>query len=125
MTSIYAFFGIVPVEVESGLSTLRIGVFPEYDLEFYAVYFTGLGFVFGSSLTFSHAIVAAQIFRTSVLGPAWGLLLLGILLNTAADIYYYISELFGDYVRSDPVTGIWLVSTVVICYGLFKHRKEI
>ena len=124
MTSIYAFFGIVPVEAEAGFSTLRIIELPEYDLEFYAYYFTGLVFVFASSLTFSHAIVAAQIFRTTVLGPAWGLLLLGILLNTAADLYYYILELFGDYVRADPVTGIWLGSTVVICYALFKHRKE-
>jgi hypothetical protein len=92
-------------------------------MQFYIEFFTGLGFVFATSLTFSFAIVAMQIFRISILGPAWGLLVLGILLNTVADLYYYLTELFGGYVRSDPVTGIWLAGTVFICYGLYMHRK--
>jgi len=124
LSSVYAFFGLVPVEAEGGLLTLKINEFPDYDTRFYAEFFTGLGFTFASALTFSFAIVGAQIFRTTVLGAAWGLLLLGIMINTAADTYYYIYELFGDYERSDPVIGIWLLSTVIICYGLFKHRKE-
>jgi hypothetical protein len=123
--SIYAFFGFFEVGVEGGLSTIHITPYAVYDDQFYIEFFTGLAFVFATSLTFSMAIVATQIFRTTVLGTAWGLLLLGILLNTVADLYYYINELFGGYVRTDPVTGIWLAGTVFMCYGLYKHRKEI
>lgn len=125
MSSIYAFFGIIPVEAESGLGSIKISALPEYDQTFYTEYLTGLVFTFVTSLTFSSAIVAAQIFHETILGSAWGLLLLGILLNTAADIYYYIFELFGDYVRANPITGIWLASTVVMCYALYLHRKVI
>jgi hypothetical protein len=124
-SSIYAFFGIIPVEAEGGLATLRINPLPEYDQTFYKEYFTGLAFVYGTSLTFSSAIVAFQIFRGTVLGSAWGLLLFGILLNAAADIYYYIFELFGDYVRSNPVTGVWVAGAVFVCYALYKHQKVI
>ena len=122
-STIYCFFGLLQVNAEGGLASIQVSVFSDYDSQFYVEFFTGLVFVFATSLTFSLAIVATQIFRTSVLGPAWGLLLLGILLNTAADLYYYINELFGGYVRSDPVTGIWLAATVFLCYGLYMHRK--
>ena len=122
---IYCIFGLFQVSADGGFATIQITAFPTYDTQFYTEFFTGLVFVFATSLTFSLAIVAAQIFRTTVLGPAWGLLLLGILLNTVADLYYYINELFGGYVRSDPVTGVWLAATVFLCYGLYKHQKII
>lgn len=125
ISSLYCLFGLFQVSADGGLATIQIAVFPSYDSQFYIEFFTGLAFVFATSLTFSLAIVATQIFRTTVLGPAWGLLLLGILLTTVADLYYYINELFGGYVRSDPVTGIWLAGTVFLCYGLYKHVKII
>jgi hypothetical protein len=125
ISSIYCLFGLFQVSADGGLATIQISAFPNYDSQFYLEFFTGLVFVFATSLTFSFAIVATQIFRTTVLGPAWGLLLLGILLNTVADLYYYINELFGGYVRSDPVTGVWLAGTVFLCYGLYKHHKII
>ncbi|MDH3610837.1 MAG: hypothetical protein OEM79_03645 [Nitrosopumilus sp.] len=124
-SSIYCFFGLAHVSADGGLGTIQISVFSTYDSQFYTEFFTGLVFVFATSLTFALAIVATQIFQKSVLGSAWGLLLLGILLNTVADLYYYINELFGGYVRSDPVTGIWLAGTVFLCYGLYKHHKII
>ncbi|MDH3204567.1 MAG: hypothetical protein OEL81_07820 [Nitrosopumilus sp.] len=122
---IYCFFGLFQVSADGGLATIQISTYQNYDDQFYIEFFTGLVFVFATSLVFALAIVAAQIFRTTVLGAAWGLLLLGILLNTVADLYYYINELFGGYVRQDPVTGIWLAGTVFLCYGLYLHRKEI
>jgi len=124
-SSTYAFFGLFLVEAEGGLENFVIKPLPDYGETYFKEYLTGLVFVFATSLTFSSAIVSTQIFRDTVLGGAWGLLLLGILLNTAADIYYYIFELFGGYVRENPVTGIWLAGTVFVCYGLYKHRKEI
>ena len=125
IASLYCFFGLVQVSADGGLATIQISAYPNYDDQFYIEFFTGLVFVFATSIVFASAIVAAQIFRTTVLGPAWGLLLLGILLNTVADLYYYLNELFGGYVRQDPVTGVWLAGTVFMCYGLYKHRKEI
>jgi len=124
-SSAYAFFGFVPVQQEGGLASLKIGAIPDYDQTFYKEYLTGLAFITATSLTFSSAIVATQIFHKTAIGAAWGLLLLGIILNTTADIYYYLFELFGDYERANPVTGIWLASTVVICYALYKHKKEL
>jgi len=125
LTTLYAFFGLFPIEVEGGLNTITVQPLPQYDQTFYKEYFVGLIFVICTSITFSYAIVAAQVFRETVLGPAWGLLLLGILLNTLADIYYYILELFGSYDRANPITGIWLAGTVFLCYALYLHRKEI
>lgn len=125
ISSLYCLFGLFQVSADGGLATIQVAAFPNYDSQFYTEFFTGLVFVFATSFTFSLAIVATQVFRISVLGPAWGLLLLGILLTTIADLYYYINELFGGYVRSDPVTGIWLAGTVFLCYGLYKHQKII
>jgi len=123
--AVYIFSGLLQVSADGGFSNIQISALPTYDEEGWNGFFTGLIFTFASSLTFSSAIVAAQIFRTTVLGAAWGLLLLGILLNTSADIYYYINENFGGYVRSEPYTAIWLAGTVFLCYGLYIHRKEI
>lgn len=125
VTSFYAIFGIIPIEQHGGLGTITINPIPEYDEDFYKSYFTGLVFTAATSLTFSSALVATQIFRKTVLGSAWGLLLVGILLGTAADLYYYLNELFEAYERGNPVTGIWLVSAVFVCYAMYKHRKEI
>ena len=124
-TLFYAIFGFVPMDAsETGLG-FSIPAISDYDQTFYIEYFTGLSFVAATSFTFSSAIVGFYVFRSSILGPAWGLLLVGIALNTMADIYYYINELFGGYVRADPVTGIWTASTIVVCYALYKHRKII
>ena len=125
ITSMYAFFGLFQISADGGLATIQISAYSNYDEEFFKEFFLGFGYIFATSLTFGLAIIAAQIFRTTVLGAAWGLLLLGIMLNTFADIFYYYVELFGGYVRQDPVTGIWLAGTVFLCYGLYLHRKEI
>jgi len=122
---VYILTGLIQVSADGGFSNIQISNLPDYDSLGWLGFFLGLAFVFLSSLTFSSAIVAAQIFRSTVLGAAWGLLLLGILLNTSADIYYYINENFGGYVRSEPYTAIWLAGTVFLCYGLYIHRKEI
>ncbi len=124
-SSIYLFFGIVPVEQQGGLGAMKIGAIPDYDETFYKEYLTGLAFIFASSLTFSSAMVATQVFQKTALGAPWGLLLVGIILNTSGDIYYYLFELFGDYERANPVTGIWVASGLVVCYALYKHRKAL
>jgi len=123
--AVYIFTGLLQVSADGGFSNIQISSVPGYDTLGWIGFFLGLVFVFLSALTFSSAIVAVQIFRNTVLGTAWGLLLLGILLNASADIYYYINENFGGYVRSEPYTAIWLAGAVFVCYGLYMHRKEI
>jgi len=125
ITSVFAIVGILEKDDDGGLSTPMtvIGLPDEEPEKFIIQYLVAVAFVFATTLTFSHALVATQIFRTTMLEPAWGLLLLGILINMIADIYYYYIELFGGYVREDPVTGIWLLSTVIISYALVKHRR--
>jgi hypothetical protein len=53
-----------------------------------------------------HLTLGAQIFRQTQLGVAWGLLLVGITLNTIADVPYYFIEINGAYERPHPITGI-------------------
>lgn len=123
ISMIYAIFSLVPMEIQEGILSTKILPMPEYDLDFWKEFFTGLAYVTATTLTFSYAIIGAQVFRGGILGSAWGLILLGIALNTFADIHYYYFEIFGDYERQSPVHGIWLASTMIISYALYKHRK--
>jgi len=119
---IYSFFSLFIVDVSAGLFHTTFSLQPEFDS---LSFFIGLAYVAATTTTFSFALIGAQVFRSGKLGAAWGLLLLGIALNTMADYYYYYSENFGEYLRSNPVHGIWLASTMIICYALFKHVKSV
>lgn len=123
VSSIFAFGSLVPMDVTGGISQLKFQQIPDYDQTFYIEFLTGLAYVAATTLTFSFALIGFQVFRTSILGAAWGLLLLGIALNSFADVHYYYTELFGDYDRANPVHGIWMASTMVLCYALYKHRS--
>ena len=119
---IYSFFSLFVVDTSAGLFHTTVSSSTEIiPIEF----LIGLAYVVATTVTFSLALIGAQIFRSGKLGSAWGLLLLGIALNTVADYYYYYSENFGEYLRSNPVHGIWLASTMVICYALYKHVKTV
>jgi hypothetical protein len=93
----------------------------ERDQQYWNGVFMGVAFVAAFSLTFAYTIVGAQVFRGSILGAPWGLLLLGLGINWAADIYYYYSDIYY-FDRTSPVHGLWLASTMVVCYALYKHR---
>jgi len=122
VTLLYAFFGYVPLEAPNGIfSTMALPI-PEYDLDFHKEFWVGAAFVFATSLVFSYATIGAQVFRGTILGPAWGLLLVGFALNTFADIPYYYFELFGIFDRADPANGMWVAGTMIVCYALYKHR---
>jgi hypothetical protein len=100
---------------------LWIDMSQERDQQYWNGVYTGVAFVAASTLTFAFAILGAQVFRHSILGAPWGLLLLGISLNWVADIYYYYSDIYY-FDRTNPVNGIWLAGTMVVCYALYKHR---
>lgn len=122
ITLLYAFFGYVPLEAPNGIFSTTALPIPEYDLDFHKEFWVGAAFVFATSLVFSYATIGAQVFRGTVLGPAWGLLLVGFALNTFADIPYYYFELFGIFDRADPANGMWVAGTLIVCYALYKHR---
>jgi hypothetical protein len=122
VTIVYAFFGLVPMEASQGIGSTVFYPIPEYDFDFYKEYAVGSGAVFLTTMIFSYAVVGAQVFRGTVLGNAWGLLLVGFALNTFADVRYYFFELFGIFDRSDIATPMWLAATIVVCYALYKHR---
>ena len=118
----FTFVSLVPLEAPAGLGTLQIGEMQEKDTQFYIEFLTGLAYVAIVTVTLSLAIIGFQVFRVGILGPAWGLLLVGILLETFADLHYYYYEIFGDYERSSIVHAIWMASTMIMCYALYKHR---
>lgn len=119
---IYSFFTILLVDPSAGIFHTVISL----DEEIIPIEFlVGLAYIAATTVTFSFALVGAQVFHFGKLGSAWGLLLLGLALNTVADYYYYYSENFGDYLRSNPVHGVWLASTMIICYALYKHVKSV
>jgi len=71
----------------------------------------------------AYAILGASIFRKGVLGVAWLLLVIGILVSTVRDVWYYYLEVFEEYSDLHPVNVMWYVSDFLIIYALAKHRK--
>ena len=122
---IFTIGSLVPFDASSGLTSLKILPVPVYDQTYYIEFLTGLAFVIATTVTFVYAIIGAQVFQTGQLSIAWRLILVGIGLNTVADIHYYFTELFGSYDRTSPVHGIWMASTIILCYALYKHIKSI
>lgn len=94
----------------------------ERDQQYWNGIFMGVAYVIATTITFTYAILGAQVFRHSILGAPWGLLLLGIGLNWVADIHYYYSSIYY-FDRTSPVHGIWLAGTMVVCYALYRHRE--
>ena len=106
------------------LTNVKFHPLLSHDQEFFNGFLMGIAYVAATSLTFAYALVGAFVFRGSILGKAWGLLLIGIGLNWIADIqYYFFSITYFD--RSSPVHGIWLGGAMIVCYALYKHKKQI
>lgn len=94
----------------------------ERDQQYWNGVMMGTAYVAASTLTFTFALLGTQVLRHSFLGAPWGLILLGIGLNWVADMHYYYSSIYF-FDRTNPVHGIWLAGTMVLCYGLYKHRS--
>ena len=102
--------------------TMSLGV-PEAEMNFDFYY--GLIFVSGAAVTLSFTIVGASTFRQGTLGVVWLLLVIGLMINAAGDVWYYHLEIFGEYYDAHPVTTVWFVANMFIIYALFKHLKTI
>lgn len=88
-------------------------------------FYYGLIFVAGASITLAYTILGAITFKEGVLGTVWLLLVLGLMINAAGDIWYYHLEIFGEYYDAHPVTVVWYVANMFMIYALYKHIKAI
>lgn len=88
-------------------------------------FYYGIIFILGASTTLSFATFGVTVFRKGVLGVAWFLLVIGILINAIGDVWYYYLEIFGAYYDAHPVTVVWYVSNLMMIYALYKHQKII
>ncbi|MEW6043657.1 MAG: hypothetical protein AB1608_05295 [Thermoproteota archaeon] len=77
-----------------------------------------------TTINLSLAIVGVQIFRNTILGNAWGLLLLGIALTAVGDLIYYLNAIQG-YDRTYPDIAFWVFGYMIISYALYLHRKRL
>lgn len=109
---------IVIVVIYSVLSYMEIG---EMNFDYYY----GLIFIMASAIVLSGGLLGARIFRQGVLGMAWLILVIGILLTTIGDVWYYYLETFGQYELTHPVNLFWWASYMVITYALYKHQDII
>ena len=75
-----------------------------------------------TTLTLSFAVMGSYIFRRSMLGNAWGLLLLGIGLTSVGDLIYYLNAVH-TYDRTYPDIAFWVLGYLIISYALYLHRK--
>jgi hypothetical protein len=114
---------LMPLVVVLGYSILsttqaEISIF-EFD------FYYGVIFVYFATLTLSVAVVGAFILKEGVIGKAWLVLVIGILLNNIGDIWYYNLELFEAYDLLHPVNMFWYAGYWVVTYALVKHKKTI
>ncbi len=87
-------------------------------------FYYSLIFVFLSSLTMGFVIVGFSLFRQTVLFSSWLLLLVGISVATIGDlVYHYVQILDGSWVEN--VTSLWIASSMIMIYALYKHQKSI
>jgi hypothetical protein len=96
----------------------------QYDAEFWPPFLAGLFYNGVTTINLSLAIVGATVFRNSVLGVAWGLLLLGIALNAVGDIIYDFTTIYS-YDRTNPAIDFWVFGSMIVTYALYLHRKNI
>lgn len=88
-------------------------------------FYFGLYYVIASAVILSLAIYGAMIFRHSILGTAWLLLTIGILIYTISEFWYYFLETFELFTGYHPVNVLWQVSFMITIYALYKHKKTI
>ena len=93
--------------------------FESFNIDF----FYGLIFVAGAASITSVGLYGAIVVRNIPLGRAWFLLVLGIVIGTIADVWYYALELMEDYTLDHIVSLFWYASYLIIIYALYKHYK--
>ena len=120
-TSNKSWITIIPVAIVLIYLTISLSAEPELDFDFYF----GLSFVIISAVLLSLALLGSIVFRGGTLGSAWILLLIGILLTTCGDVWFFYLELLEGYFSGHPVELLWYASYWTMTYALYKHKKII
>ena len=111
------------------IAGIMIGAFGIFTLETLVddpiVYYSSMAYVVSSAILLALALVAFIVFRNSVLGVAWTMLVIGIFLYSVADVWYYYLEEIGEFSIKDPVNTLWVLSNTIMIYALYKHKKTI
>ena len=85
----------------------------------------GMIFVSADGVVLAFIILGFQVFRKSILGPVWGLLLVGIMTYVVADVWYYHLAIFDLYDSTHFINMLYMLSPMIIIYALYKHLKTI
>jgi hypothetical protein len=123
VTLTYVYFITAPYTADAALSDFGIFEIIE-DFGSFDFYY-GIIFIAAASVTLGLAIHTAKIFRGGLIGNAWLILVVGIILNLIGDTWYYYSEVTTGYSLSDPVNLCWYSSYLLILYALYKHKKAL
>jgi hypothetical protein len=117
-----------------GVKHFGITILPTLIIVFYLVFlvdhepnprfFISLYYVVVSAISLAITIYATLIFKDSLVGKTWTLLLLGMITFTLADIVYYNLEVVNGYSLSHPVNLLWYVGYWIITYSLYKHPRS-
>jgi len=111
------------------IAGIMIGAFGFFTIETLGydptVYYMSMAYVVSSAAVLALALVAFTVFRHSVLGVAWTMLVIGIFLYAIADVWYYYLEEIEAFSIKDPVNTLWVLSNAIMVYALYKHKKTI
>jgi len=88
-------------------------------------FYTGLIYVILSSTILSGTLLGARVFKQGVLGKAWLVLLIGIILQTTGDVWYGYLDTLDQYTLTHPMNLLYYASYLIITYALYKHQKTI
>jgi hypothetical protein len=110
---------LIPVTIVSIYITSSLD--QEADLGFY---FTII-YVLEPALVLPLAILGAKTFKGGVIGTAWIILVLAIIVLAVGDVWYSYLEIFGEYDLAHPVNVFWYAGYWIAVYALIKHRKSI
>lgn len=90
-------------------------------------YYLGVYYAVVDAGLLALSILGAIIFKNSILGKVWLLLMIGFLVYSFADYWYYDiqSVITNDYTDSHPVNMIWVLAFMLMTYALYKHRKTL
>ena len=111
----------IPIVITATYVVLSLSDTGEANFDFYY----GSIFVAATSIALSLTILGTRILKEGALGKSWLILLLGVLVLTFADDWYYYLEIAGDYDLTHPVNTLWYAGYWIIAYALLKHKKII
>lgn len=91
--------------------------------ENYLMFYTSEIYVACDSVLLSLAILGAVVFRKTILGNVWLLLMIGFLIYQISDYWYYYASEFNLYDETHPSNALFQLGFAVIIYALYMHKK--